>query len=43
MMNLKVQFETVNDYFSPKIINEVNDQYIKIAKIKGDKVRCNLK
>jgi mannose-6-phosphate isomerase-like protein (cupin superfamily) len=38
MMNLKVQFETVNEYFSPKIINEVNDQYIKIAKIKGDKV-----
>ena len=37
-MNLKSQLETVNDYFSPKIINEVNDQYIKIAKIKGDKV-----
>lgn len=37
-MNLKMQFETVTDYFSPKIIDEVNDQFIKIAKIKGNKV-----
>jgi len=37
-MNLKSQFEKVDDYFSPKIIDEVNDQFIKIAKIKGDKV-----
>jgi len=37
-MNLKSQFEKVNDYFSPKVIDEVNDQFIKIAKIKGEKV-----
>jgi mannose-6-phosphate isomerase-like protein (cupin superfamily) len=37
-MNLKNQFEKINEYFSPKIIDEVNDQFIKIAKIKGDKV-----
>jgi len=37
-MNLKSQFENVTDYFSPQVINEVNDQFVKIAKIKGDKV-----
>lgn len=37
-MNLKSQFEKVDDYFSPKVIDEVNDQFIKVAKIKGDKV-----
>ncbi len=28
----------VQDYFSPKIVAEVNDQYVKIAKIKGQEV-----
>jgi quercetin dioxygenase-like cupin family protein len=37
-MNLKEQFESVDNYFSPKIINEVNDQFIKVAKIKGQEV-----
>ncbi|MEZ0128690.1 cupin domain-containing protein [Flavobacterium sp. LBUM151] len=37
-MNLKSQLSNVEDYFSPKIINEVNDQYVKVAKIKGNKV-----
>jgi mannose-6-phosphate isomerase-like protein (cupin superfamily) len=37
-MNLLNAFAEVKNYFSPKIIGEVNDQYIKIAKIKGDKV-----
>jgi quercetin dioxygenase-like cupin family protein len=36
--NLKAQFGQVSDYFSPKVVGEVNDVYIKIAKIKGDKV-----
>jgi quercetin dioxygenase-like cupin family protein len=34
-MNLKETLLNVNSYFSPKIIGEVNDQYIKVAKIKG--------
>ncbi len=29
------QFERVTDFWSPKVIAQVNDQYIKIAKIKG--------
>lgn len=37
-MNVLEKFKDVKDYFSPKIIGEVNDTYIKIAKIKGDKV-----
>ncbi|MCO6499440.1 MAG: cupin domain-containing protein [Vicingus serpentipes] len=37
-MNLKDKFNNVTDYFSPKVIGEVNDVYVKIAKIKGEKV-----
>lgn len=37
-MKLKEKFSTVDRYFSPKIIDEVNDQYIKVAKIKGQEV-----
>lgn len=36
--NLLDQFSTVHDYFSPKIIGEVNDVYVKIAKVKGQDV-----
>ena len=37
-MNLIEQLKNVKDYFSPKIVTEVNDQYVKIAKIKGQDV-----
>lgn len=37
-MNLKEQLEDVKDYFTPKIVTEVNNQYVKIAKIKGQEV-----
>lgn len=37
-MNLIDSFSVVQNYFSPNIIGEVNDQYIKIAKINGEKV-----
>ena len=37
-MNLNEQLKEVKDYFSPKIVSEVNNQYVKIAKINGDKV-----
>lgn len=36
--NLAAQFTQVKDYFSPKVIGEVNEVYLKIAKIKGDKI-----
>ncbi|WP_103866756.1 cupin domain-containing protein [Aquimarina sp. I32.4] len=37
-MNIKEQFKDVKNYFSPKIVAEVNDQYVKIAKIKGEEI-----
>jgi len=36
--NIFEQFKDVKNYFSPKIIGEVNDVYVKIAKIKGQDV-----
>lgn len=38
LMNLKEKAASIKEYFSPKVIGEVNDVYIKLAKIKGDKV-----
>lgn len=37
-MNLKDAFLGLDNYFSPKVIGEVNDQYIKVVKIKGQEV-----
>ena len=37
-MTLKNAFLSLEKYFSPKIIGEVNDQYIKVVKIKGQEV-----
>lgn len=37
-MNLKNHFKNIDAYFSPKIIGEVNDTYIKLVKIKGEEV-----
>ena len=37
-MNLNNAFLSLEKYFSPKIIGEVNDQYIKVVKIKGQEV-----
>ena len=34
-VNILKAFETVSDYWSPKVIGRVNDQYVKIAKAKG--------
>ena len=34
--NILKEFETITDYWSPKIIGELNGQYLKIAKIKGE-------
>jgi len=36
--NLMDLFSTVNKYFSPKIVGEVNDVFIKIVKVKGQDV-----
>ncbi|MDP5140295.1 MAG: cupin domain-containing protein [Spirosomaceae bacterium] len=38
MKNLTEELQKINAYFSPKIIGEVNDQYVKVAKIKGEDI-----
>jgi len=37
-MNIAEKFIEIKDYFSPRIIGEVNDVFIKLVKIKGDKI-----
>ena len=38
MKNINQELDKVNDFFSPKVIAEVNDQYVKVAKIKGEEI-----
>lgn len=38
MENVNKKLQQITEYFSPKIIAEVNDVYIKVVKVKGDKV-----
>lgn len=35
-INLKEKFGLFNEYWSPKIIGEINESYVKIAKLKGE-------
>ena len=37
-INLLESFRNISNYFSPKVIGEVNDVYVKVAKIKGDEL-----
>jgi quercetin dioxygenase-like cupin family protein len=37
-MNLQEKLSEITEYFSPKIVGEVNDVFIKLVKIKGNKV-----
>jgi mannose-6-phosphate isomerase-like protein (cupin superfamily) len=34
--NIDEKFELITAYWTPKIVGELNGQYIKLAKIKGD-------
>lgn len=34
--NLLAAFDHVDAYWSPKVIGRVNDQYLKVAKLKGE-------
>ena len=34
-VNLLKELELVDDYWSPRVVGEVNDQYVKVAKLKG--------
>jgi mannose-6-phosphate isomerase-like protein (cupin superfamily) len=35
-INVQEKLNLFNEYWSPRIIGEVNDSYVKIAKFKGD-------
>lgn len=36
--HLPTAFDAVDDWWSPKVVAQVNDQYVKVAKIKGELV-----
>lgn len=38
MVNLNEVSRHISNYFSPKVVGEVNDQFIKVAKIKGQDI-----
>ncbi|MFA9466898.1 MAG: cupin domain-containing protein [Velocimicrobium sp.] len=35
-INMEEKLSLFNEYWSPKIIGEVNESYVKLAKLKGD-------
>lgn len=35
VINLLRAFQEINEYWSPKVVGRVNDQYVKVAKLKG--------
>ncbi|MCO7186599.1 cupin domain-containing protein [Tenacibaculum sp. XPcli2-G] len=37
-INILQEAEKIKKYFSPKIISEVNNEYVKLAKIKGEDI-----
>lgn len=37
-VNCQIETDKLSNFFSPKVIAELNDHFIKIVKIKGDKV-----
>lgn len=36
VQNLEASFDDVTEYWSPKVIGQINDQYLKIAKVLGE-------
>jgi mannose-6-phosphate isomerase-like protein (cupin superfamily) len=37
-INLQDKFDKINEYWTPKIVGELNGQYIKLAKVKGEMI-----
>lgn len=42
-INLKSKFNLIDKFWTPKIVGELNNQYVKIAKFKGEFVMHNHK
>lgn len=34
--NINEKFDLITEYWTPKIVGELNGQYVKLAKVKGD-------
>ena len=34
--NFEQELESVTDHWSPRIVGQINDQYVKVAKLKGE-------
>ena len=37
-IDLETSFDAVTEYWSPKVVAQVNDQYVKVAKVRGELV-----
>ena len=35
-VNIAKKFELFSAYYTPKIVGEINESYVKLAKLKGD-------
>ncbi len=35
-VNIAQKFHLIQDYWSPKIVGEINDSYVKLVKLKGE-------
>ncbi len=35
-VDLEAAFATITDHWSPKVVAQVNDQYVKLAKVQGE-------
>ena len=38
MNNLLQAAKQLSDYWSPRVVGQINDQYVKVAKVKGELV-----
>jgi len=36
VINFRAELEKVTDYWSPRVVGRINDQYVKVAKLKGE-------
>ena len=36
VINLENEASTLSDYWAPRVVGRVNDQYVKVAKLKGE-------
>ena len=41
-VNLKEKFNLFNEYWSPKIVGELNDSHVKLAKLKANLFGINM-